>query len=99
MNMSNEVNAWVVQAPKQIEQVPDGNHYADYNGIVDVLIENDPKWRFEWVVKTGAEKDKVASALCDPNINPNTLCGRLIAGLLGRPIVVGENVKDAVLAC
>ena len=57
------------------------------------------KWRFGWLVKKGEHAGKEASALTERGINPNTLAGRLIAGLLCRAIKPGENVKEAVDAC
>jgi hypothetical protein len=96
----SEVNPWVVQAPKQTEQVPDGAYVGPFKGVEEVnLPDGSFKWRFPWEVQTGAHKGKIASALTDRSINPNTLPGRLISGLLGRAIVAGENVKDAVNAC
>jgi hypothetical protein len=93
-------NLWIVQAPKQITPVPVGFHTGAFAGVDDVKLQDGSlKWRFSWEVKAGPEQGKVASALVNQGINPNTHAGRLIAGLLGRPIVVGENVKTAIDGC
>ena len=94
------VDPWVVQAPKQAEQVPCGPYLSFFKGVEEFTLQSgELKWRFVWEVKSGPEKGKVASALCDRSIRPNTLAGTLIVGLLGRPIVVGENVKEAIDGC
>jgi hypothetical protein len=80
--------------------VPIGFYSAAYKGVEEVkLPDGSLKWRFAWEVKAGPETGHVASALVDRSISPNTHAGRLIAGLLGRAIVVGENVQDAIDAC
>ena len=99
--MSNEVvNPWVVQPPKQTAQVPIGMYAVAFKGIEEVkLPDGSPKWRIAYEVQSGPSAGKIASALVDKTINPNTLSGRLIAGILGRPIVAGENVQAAIEAC
>jgi hypothetical protein len=100
MNENTSVDPWVVQAPKQVEQVPNGFYNAEFKGVVEVKLEDGSlKWRFEWEVKSGPEKGKLATALCDQKINADTLPGRLIAGLLGHTPLPGERVKDAIEAC
>ncbi len=37
--------------------------------------------------------------MCDRTINPNTLAGTLIAGLLGKAVVIGDDVKAEIDAC
>ncbi len=98
--MTEAANPWIVQAPKQSAQVPIGFYTAAFNGVEEVKLQDGSlKWRFAWEVKTGPEQGKQASALVDRSINPNTHAGRLIAGLLGRAIIVGENVQASVDAC
>lgn len=96
----SEVNPWVVQAPKQAAQVPVGFYTALFKGVEEVKLQTgETKWRFAWEVKGGAEAGKQATAFTDQSISPSTLPGRLISGLLGRPLQPGENVKASVDAC
>ncbi len=98
--MPENTNPWVVQAPKQTAQVPVGFYTAAFKGVEDYTLQSgETKWRFAWEVESGPHKGESASALTNPAINKNTLGGRLISGLLGKDIVVGENVKEAVDAC
>ena len=84
---------------KQFEQVPNGNYLAAFKGIEDYDLKGELKWRFSWEVRNGAQVGKAATALCNRTINPKAETGRLIAGLLGREIVDGENVKEAIESC
>lgn len=97
----SEANPWVVQPPKQTGQVPNGFYTGEFQGVEEFALPQDGslKWRFAWQVDNGPEKGKMATALTDRSISPTTLPGRLIAGLLGRPLVAGENVQEAVAAC
>jgi hypothetical protein len=97
--MVEQANPWVVQAPKQSEPVPTGFYTGPFQGIEDAEVNAETKWRFVWEVATGDHKGKKATALCDRAINKNTLPGRLISGLLGRDLVVGENIQAAIGGC
>jgi hypothetical protein len=99
---------WVAQEAKKAgpvpEQVPDGGYMATFKGVENAQVPPKPgddgvRWRFLWEVTDGQQAGLWASALCDRTITPGTLAGRLIAGLLGRQFVVGENVQAAVNAC
>jgi hypothetical protein len=93
-------NLWVVQEPKQIEQVPVGSYTADYQGVEEVTLkEGGKRWRWSWKIKTGPLAGKLATALTDQSISPTKLAGVLIAGLLGRALQSGESVKAAIDAC
>lgn len=96
-----EVNPWIVKAPKQMEQVPCAMYSVAFKGCEDFVMPRDgaKKWRFSWEVRTGEQAGKLATALTDQDISAKTLPGRLIAGLLGRPIVIGEDVQAAVAEC
>jgi hypothetical protein len=97
-----EVNdPWVVQPPKQTAQVPVGAYTAEFVGLEDFALptSGEVKWKWRWLVKAGPEQGKEATALTDRVIRPTTLPGELISGLLGRPLVNGENIKAAVDAC
>jgi hypothetical protein len=98
--MTENLNPWVVQAPKQFAAVPNGAYKVFFKGVEDYTLQSgEIKWRFAWEVKTGPHAGETASALCDRSINLNVLPGRLISGLLGRAIVVGEDVKEAIESC
>ena len=95
-----DCNPWVVQAPKQFKDQPIGFHLADYQGVEEKpLQQGEIKWRFSLKVKSGEHAGNIISALTDRDINSNTLPGRLISGLLGRELKVGENVKAALDSC
>jgi hypothetical protein len=78
-----------------------GFHVGPFKGIEDFKLPNSSelKWRFAWEVQSGSEKGNFATSVTDRSIDPNKLAGVLIAGLLGRPLVPGENVEEAVKAC
>ena len=56
----------------------------------------DGKWKWQWEIGIGVHKVKIASALTDQSISPNTHSGRLVAGMAGKPISHGDNVKAMV---
>jgi hypothetical protein len=94
------MSEWVVQAPKQAGQVSIGFHVGPFKGIENFKMSDGAlKWRFVWEVQSGPEKGNLATSLTDRTIDANKLPGVLIAGLLGRPLVPGENVEEAVKAC
>ena len=91
---------WIVQAPKQTEQVPVGSYVSTFKGVTEIKLQDgSQKWRWAWTVSKGTEAGKVASSLTDRTISPTSLPGILIAGLLGRQLKPGENVKAAIDAC
>jgi hypothetical protein len=96
------MSEWIVQAPKQAGdwQVAVGFHLGIFKGVEEYKMQDGSvKWRFAWEVQKGQEQGKLATALTDRKISPTTLPGALITGLLGRPLVAGEDVKAAVDAC
>jgi hypothetical protein len=99
--MTENTNPWIVKAPKQTAPVPIGFYHATFKGVEDFTLPatGEVKWRFVWEITAGECKGKTASSLTNVEINANTLSGRLIAGLIGRPIVAGDNVKAEVEAC
>jgi hypothetical protein len=93
-------NPWIVQAPKQIEQVPIGSYTAKFQGVSTLqLPTGEDKWRWAWKINNGEHANKEASALTDIAINLNTHAGRLISGLLGRQLVAGEDVEQVIEGC
>jgi hypothetical protein len=94
------MSEWIVQEAKQLNPVPDGAYTGPFKGVEDFKLKTgEDRWRFLWQVASGPYQGRIAPSLTDKDINPNTLAGRLIAGLLGRPLQPGENVKAAVEAC
>ena len=94
-------NPWVVRPPKQSAPVPDGHYIAEYVDVSDFKHEkiDGDKWKWVFKVVVGEHAGKMADALTDQEINPNTQAGRLIKGLLRRDIQPGDDVKAAVDAC
>jgi hypothetical protein len=98
----NEVvnDPWVVQEVKS-KGVPAGNYMAVFKGVQDFKIPatGEDRWRWAWQVKSGEHTGSEASTLSDKNINANVRAGRIVAGLLGRAIKVGDNVKALIDDC
>ena len=96
----NQFDPWECQEPKSA-QVPEGWYTARFKGADEYTLPTtgEAKWRFSWIVKTGEHAGKEASALTERGFNPNTLAGRLIGELLGKPIKGGDHVKALVDAC
>jgi hypothetical protein len=105
----NQGGDWVVQAPKpKYEELPVGMYASEFAKVEEVVMDtkfitkagdDGKRWRWSWCVATGQHTGKCASALTDKNLNPNSQAGRLIRGLLGRDLQVGENVKASIDAC
>lgn len=99
MTENLKVNPWVVEAPKAYEAIPNGAYMVEFKGVEFLELNGDPKVRLSWEVKSGPQAGKAATALADKSINKNKESGRLLSGLLGRDIVIGENVMEALDAC
>ena len=99
--MTSESNEWVVNEAKVGGGIPDGSYIAEYSGTTEFTHEkiDGPKWKWIFEVKTGTLSGRQTDALTAKEINPNTHAGRLIKGLLGRELVVRENVKAAIESC
>lgn len=86
---------WIVKASGGSEPVPNGAYLADFE---DLKAFNKPelklvdKFRWTWTIANGKHAAKKASALTDQEIKSTTLAGRLLSGMLGRPLIDGENV-------
>ena len=92
-------NPWVVKESKTFTPLPSGAYIAKFTGVEDVkLPSGDDRWRWTWEVTTGEHKGQRADALTEQSISPNALAGRLLAGLLRRPLAAGENVQAAIAA-
>jgi hypothetical protein len=92
-------NPWVVQEAKQFQPVPVGMYLTTYVGVEAITLNNENKWRWKWKVTTGEYAGREVSALTNQSISPSQLAGRLIAGMLGRALIAGENVQDAIGKC
>ena len=95
-----KINPWVIQPPKQNVIIPIGSYEAQFENVSEQsLSDGSIKWRWSWRITSGAFTGKEATALTEQTINANTHAGRLVAGLLGRSLVDGENVKASIDAC
>ena len=93
----SENNPWIVQASKQVAQVPNGAYVASFKGVETIKLQDgSERRRWAWEVKSEEQKGKLATALTDQSVSAVALPGRLIAGLLGRELVHGEDVKAAI---
>jgi hypothetical protein len=95
------MSEWVVQAPAaKAEPVPVGFYLSTFKGVEDFKMQDGAlKWRFVWEITKGEHVGKLATALTDRKLSLTALPGVLIAGLLGRTLATGENVKAAVEGC
>jgi hypothetical protein len=97
-------NPWVVREQPQAVPVPPGMFVSKFAGWSDVTLpgqppQGGPRWRWVWQVTAGEHTGRQATALTSCDIHPASHAGILIAGLLGRPLVPGENVQAAIQAC
>ena len=77
------------------EPLPPNAYYAAFTGVEPFSNEKvSGKLRFSWEVVSGTHKGRIATALADANLTAQTHAGRLIAGILGRPLVPGESVGE-----
>jgi len=88
----------VVQAGG-IEPVPLGSYFTEFTSaemfsMPEKDIENKIKW--QWEVVSGPQKGKRISALTDARITPQTHAGRLLTGMAGRALAVGEDVNALI---
>ena len=99
MNTNN--NPWIVQAPsKGYEALPVGAYVGKFTGTVEHPLQGgELRWKWRWEVTAGEHKGKEANCLTECKVNELIKSGRLIAGMLGRPLVVGEDPKAALDAC
>jgi hypothetical protein len=80
------------------EPLPSGAYIAEFVNVepfahpTDPKLQNKLKWR--WKVASGNHTGREATALTDPVFKPTTHAGRLLAGLVGRPLVPGEDVGE-----
>ena len=103
--MTTSNDPWIVKPKPDYDPVPSGMYYGVFAGVEDVTLDaKDAKddgirWRFSWTVSTGPEAGRQANALCSRTIHESSLAGVLIAGLIGRPIKAGDNVKALIDGC
>ena len=99
--MSDAENPWVVQPKASAAPVPPGAYLATFKGVEDYALPQtgEKRWRWAWLVTGEKERGKMATALTNIGITQGTQGGNLIAGLLNRALVDGEDVKAAIDAC
>lgn len=76
------------------EPIPVGSYFTVFRGV-EVFSNSkvEGKLRFAWEIVTGPMKGKTATALTDMKLTPITHAGRLISGLVGRPLQPGEDAS------
>jgi hypothetical protein len=106
MSEQTSSDPWIVQEAKPaFTPLPIGFYLGVFKGVEDAPVkpqkadDTGERWRFSWEVQSGEHKGKAATALTDRSISPTALPGVLISGLLGRPLIAGESVKDAIDSC
>lgn len=99
MSVDQAANPWIVRESGQAS-VPPGFYVAKFVGVE--AITNDkfdgPRWRWVWEVVKGEHSGRKADALTQCDITPAKQAGVIIAGLLGGPIVPGQDVEAGIKA-
>lgn len=91
---------WTVKDQPQVAPVPAGMYLGRFSGVATKTLAADgPRWRWAWAIQSGEYAGREATALTGMDIHPASHAGALVAGLLGRPVHTGENVRQAVEAC
>lgn len=91
---------WTVQASGG-SLLPVGPYMAVFQGVADYPLTKadgttEMRWRWTWEVASGTHKGRTASALTDQRVTTATHPGRLLTGMLGRPLTPGESLRAAV---
>ncbi len=95
-NQNPSPNSLTVRKPDSQWDVPSGVYIVRFKGIKET---NHPEygvglcWSFE--VVEGGYKGKLVERNTAPEPTPNNSCGRIIKGLLGRPVLEGETIDVA----
>lgn len=103
--MNEVANPWVVRPQKQFVELPPGIYMTKYVKVEDMTVkpmddkDDGLRWRWTWQVTTGPYAGQSATALTRRDIAIGTHAGRLIEGLLGKPLKDGDNVQALVDAC
>jgi hypothetical protein len=97
---ANDPWAYVQPKPKYVP-IPVGQYNADFKGVEDAAVpagegDDGKRWRFRWTVATGQYAGKEAGAMTGRSTLATRHSGRLIEGLVGRPLAAGDNVKALV---
>jgi len=90
----------VVQAGG-IEPVPLGSYFAQFlRAEMFSMPEKDitDKIKWQWEVASGSMKGKLISALTDARVTPQTHAGRLLTGMAGRALAVGEDINALIMS-
>jgi len=95
--MNNNPNSFVVQA-SGVEPLPNGAYLAEFISVAQFTNDKitEPRFKWAWKVATGPQSGREATALTDVKIICHTHAGRLIAGMSGHPLVVGDDVSSLI---
>ncbi len=89
-------NAFVVQAATA-EPLPVNSYFATFKTVEPFsnasIVD---RWRWSWEVVTGNHKGRLATALTDQRITALNHAGRLLSGMLGRPLQPGEDLSALI---
>jgi len=79
--------------------MPPGVYLAIFEGCEPYTLEGVPKWRWKFKVSTGAHAGSYPNCLTDQAIKATNHAGRIVAGLLEKALVEGENLQAGITAC
>jgi hypothetical protein len=75
------------------EPLPNNSYFAEFVNVepfANDKVKDKLKWK--WKVVAGPHTGREATALTDVKLTPHTQAGRLLGGLVGRPLVPCEDV-------
>jgi hypothetical protein len=100
VNATANANPWTVREAGKAG-VPVGMYLARFVGVEPITNAKweGERWRWTWEVTAGPHAGCKADALTQLDISPATQAGRIVAGLLGRAIIPGEDVQAAINGC
>src|SRR5262245_1259917 len=76
--------------------VPPGNYTAQFAGFEATRHKDYGPgvcWKFR--ITQGPQKGKTALRFTGPTLSPNSACGRMVSGLAGRALELGEEIDVA----
>jgi hypothetical protein len=71
--------------------VPPGSYMATFTGYKAVTNKLGPALEWTWQLLSGVHAKATARRLTDTKVSPQNATGKIISGLLGRALSVGET--------